>query len=501
MRPIQTLTLKICAALSILIAVPATAQNLQPSITDYKAACDGVTDDSLAVKAATTALAGTGAAIHIPYNCRLLMGPAARLAGLPPVLDGVGLVGDGGRDSGGAGGVYGNRGGTLLLTDTGGPAFIVKRNWRFQGLIFDWPTQLETPQGTPRAMPAMITGLGGSGQTGGLQSEVSSGRFIDNDVVNAFVLMDFSADPTGGLQIRDNRIWCLDTCLRLRLMPLESWVSGNQFSPNADYNALGVGIGPTYHLRDMAAAQGTIVHIVGDGTAMSPPSMSVDGLSFSDNTVFGMGYALRISGGWSNLMTMTDNRLDGMAHVISLETGSRITYGTISGGVWYSYTFGSPSVVTTPITASPSAAANSSLSVDNVTLASSSGGIMDWRAPASDVSLTNIRAIGLNNIAGGTAAGVHYDSAGGRLRVLSSIVGFAAGSTSACIEIPSGLQMMAVSMNQFVLCPSVISLSGSPGAVLVNGNQAIGTSGPKIYSGPNAGDLPDTANGWDKPTR
>jgi hypothetical protein len=76
------------------------------SVRDYSAACDGVTDDSKALSAAASALAGSDRSIFIAGNCRLLLGPAARLAGQPVTLDGVGMIVEGGRDSGYP---YGNR--------------------------------------------------------------------------------------------------------------------------------------------------------------------------------------------------------------------------------------------------------------------------------------------------------------------------------------------------------------------------------------------------------
>ncbi len=481
----------LCAAL--LTASAAAAQG--PTIAQWHPACDGVTDDSLAVRAATIALAGTGAAIHVPYDCRLLMGPAARLAGSPVVLDGVGLVGDGGRDSGDPARHYGTRGGTILLADAGGPAFVARRNWRLQGLIFDWPAQIEGPD-APRPMPPLLTGPAGAGSAPG---EVSAGRFIDNDVVNAFVLMDFAADVAGALQIRDNRIWCLSVCLRLGSMPAESWVSGNQFTPNADFSADGVGVGATVRLRD-AGAQAAVMQFVGDGTAKTGSHLHVDGLSFSDNTVFGMGYALQVSGGWANLVTMTDNRLDGVPHVIALEAGGRITGTTLSGGLWYAYQFGAAAEPVTPITAVAEASPGNLLSIDNVSVPASTGGLVDWRAPGSDLSLTNLRATGLNDQPGSTQSAIRFGSSGGRLRVALSELSNVFTKAGPCIDLIEPLQVLTVALNQFTQCAAPISADKPVGSAVVTGNQSIGTVGDRAYAGAEAATLPSTGNAWDRPT-
>ena len=484
------LAMLVCCTL--LVATAAAAQS--PSIKDWHPACDGVADDSLAVRTATAALANTGAAIHIPYDCRLLMGPAARLAGGPAVLDGVGLVGDGGRDSGDPARRYGTRGGTILLADPGGPAFMARRNWRLQGLIFDWPAQTEGPD-APHPMPPLLTGPAGAAAAPG---EVSAGRFIDNDVVNAFVLMDFAADLSGALQIRDNRIWCLSVCLRLGLMPAESWVSGNQFTPNADWSADGVGLGASFRLRD-AGAHAAVMQFVGDGTAQTPSRQHVDGLSFSDNTVFGMGYALRITGGWANLVTMTDNRLDGVPHVIAVEEGGRITGTTLSGGLWFSYQFGAMAEPVTPITAVAAIPPGSLLSIDNVSVPASTGGLVDWRAPGSDLSLTNLRATGLNNLPGATQPAIRFSSAGGRLRVIASELSNVFAKAGPCIQLTEPLQMLTVALNQFVHCAAPISAARPVGSAMVTGNQSLGTTGGWAYAGPSAAALPAAGNVWDRP--
>ncbi len=191
------------------------------SIRDFGAACDGSTDDSMVLSNAVTALRGTDRTILVPANCRLLLGPAARMAGKTPVLDTVNLAGEGGRDSGTTPTTtfptgYGLRGSTILLTDTVGPSLIVTKNVSIRHLVFFWPgvSEATTPSnGAPPVYPALISGPGSV--PGGTAGETSSLRFEDNDVINATVVIDVHADISGALFISDNRAFFTSIFLNL----------------------------------------------------------------------------------------------------------------------------------------------------------------------------------------------------------------------------------------------------------------------------------------------
>ena len=493
----------ILATAACLWAAAAIAQPANPpSVRDFGAVCDGVADDSPAVSAALAATAGEGRVVNVPGDCRLNLGPAARLAGHPAVLDGNGLLGEGGRDSGEP---YGTRGGTLLLTDTAAPAFVVKRNWRLEHLIFFWPGQTEAAAvangGKPVTMPALLAGAPGSPP-----AEISAGRFADNDVINAWDAMDFAANPAGGLHIESNRMFCLDACLKLGLMPLESFVDNNQFSENAYFGAPGLGIGPSYDLRNWAAEHGSVVLAVGDGTARTPSTLHVDGLSLTGNVTFGMGYGFRVQGGWLNLLAATGNMFDGTARVMAVEAGGLVTGARITGGMWYSYTLDDGasgvggSTVTPMIFAAADATPGSVLDVSAVTAPSGSGALADWSAPRSSLRITDVNAMGLNNDGGGgTAPGIRFSSAGGRLSVLGSTLLMLGSAPGACVLIDQPVADLTIVGNHLIGCAAPVSASGPmpPVAVAITGNVSVGTHGRVAYAGDQAASLPDVGNAWD----
>lgn len=452
-------------------------------------------DDSLLVAQACTDLRGTGAAIHVPSDCRLLMGPAARLAGNAPVLDGVGLIADGTRDSGVP---YGARGGTLLLTDTGGPAFVCKRGWTLEGMTFFWPGQVEDGS-APRVFPPLLTGAG-TGQGGA--NEDTEGRFENCDVVNAYVVADFAADVCGGLQVHRNRMFFLKAGFRLSTMPLESFFSNNQFTPNA-YGNLAMA-GPTYRLRDQAAQQAAAFEIVGNGTAQARSTQSVDGLILTSNYVFGMAYGIRIMGGTLDVSALTGNSFDGVGRVMSVETGGLVSGVRIAGGIWYPYTFGSPATVTPAIYSAPDAAPGCNLHVGAVSAPSCVGDLVDWNAPVSTLTMSDVEAPGCNNLSGGagTATGIKFSSLGGRLSVVGGTIvmqGTAPGVGIAVMQPPQSLTVLGV---QFVSCAAPISLDGgyASACMTIAGNTSTGTHGASAYAGTQAAALPDIGNSWDKPT-
>jgi hypothetical protein len=472
------------------------------SVRDFGAACDGVTDDSPAIYTAMSEQAGTGRAVLVPADCRLNLGPAARLAGHRIALDGSGLVAEGGRDSG-DGAVYGTRGGTILLTDTAAAAFIVKRNWRLERLTFYWPGQNEAAAvangGTPVTMPPLVTGEGGAGFT---PAEVSSGTFSDNDVINASRVLDFGSDPSGGLHVERNRAFFEDSFLRLATMPLESWVNDNDFTPNAFQSAPGMlDAGSTHTLINWAGMNAASVDIVGDGTATTASTTHVDGLSYHHNTTFGLGYGIRVAGGTLNLFRGSENIFDGTAHPIAVGTGGKIVgASSLSGGVVYSYTFGqptNPSLSTPVVSVSADSAPNSALAIDDLHVASASGPLIDWEGSAGTLDISNVTLDGVNDPAGANSIVRMNTTRNGRLRIN--------GSRFACngglgVEVGAPLQFMTVTANEFTSCSANISLGGSFATPnLIVGNYSLGTTGATAYAGSQASSLSDLSNSWDKP--
>ena len=491
------------------------------SIRDFlpAPACNGIADDSPTIYAAATAMAGTNRDVEVPGDCILNLGPAARQAGNRIVLDGMGFTGPGGRDSGAP---YGTRGGTFILTDIGTGAvspFIVKRNARLEHLVFFWPGQTEAAAvangGTPITTPALLAGMGTAGPGGssaGASAEVSSLRFLDNDVVNAWDVMDFSGDPAGALQVRGNRMFALDAYFKLSSMSTESFVSDNQFTENAFFNTYGTGIGPTYNLRNWAASNASVVLAVGNGIGPSGSNPAVastthiDGLSLTNNVAFGVGYGFRVQGGWLNILAATGNTFDGTAHVVSVEAGGLISSGRIVGGTWFGYTLNNGAggtggtTQTTLLYAASTAAPGNTLDVSSVTSPSASGALADWSAPASILNITDVRALGLNNNGGsGTQPGIKFNSAGGRLGVLGNMLIMQGTAPGACVEVDQGIADLTIVGNHLLTCGNPISIAGSvpPTVAAVTGNVSVGTHGNVAYVGSQAPNLMDFANNWD----
>ncbi len=489
------------------------------SIRDFlpPPACNGIADDSPTVYAATAAMAGTGREINVPGDCRLNMGPAARLAGNRIVLDGTGLVGEIGRDSGISGpvvGSYGQRGGTILLTDTGGPAFIVKRDWTLRRLAFFWPGETEAAAvangGTPVAMPALITGAATAGLPA---SEATEGEFADNDVVNAWDVMDFTADVSGGLRVHDNRAFVLDNFLRLGLMPVETYIHGNQFTPNAFFNQYGVGVGPTFNLRNYAGVNASVVQAMGTATV---GQYHADGLKFTDNYTFGLGYGFRATGGQLNLLNVVASDFDGVPQVMHLEASGSCTGCVVTGGQITSYAYGTPTSGTalTAVPASPNlnsktngvssvisadanSATGSSLTVNGVMVVSATGPFVDWRAPGSDLALS-FKSTGLNNstVVGQQLPGVHVDALGGKFRMSGSDVVLQGATPGYGVEITNPLQLLSLVDDHFVNTQAPIDHEGGyPSAqIVIAGDSSVGTHGALAFAGTIAGNLSGVIN-------
>lgn len=443
-------------------------------------------DDSMLVAQACADLRGTGAAIHVPSDCRLLMGPAARLAGRTPTLDSVGLISDGVRD-GGEGGIYGTRGGTILLTDTGGPAFIAKRNWTLRGLTFFWPAQIEDAQ-APRVFPPLLAGVGA---LAGGPNEVTQWRFIDNDVVNAWHLIDLSGDISGGFQMRGNRIFTLDAALILGWMPVESFVSDNQFSPNA--------FGVSAKLRDYAATQGTIIKVVGNGTATVRAAHSVDALMLSNNATFGFGFGIRVAGGCLNTSAVTGCYWDGVGSVLSVESGGLIAGLTITGGNWFTGIYGNSATVTTAVSVATDSTLGSDLTITGVNAEFTTGAIVDWRGASGSLRISGMHAPYVQSSgAAPSNPAIHFASASGFLSIEGSNLIAYGTATGPAISVEQSATMLLTG-NRFARWAAPISVTASAITATITGNISSGTTGSAAYIGSAAIYLPSVGNAWDKP--
>ncbi len=475
------------------------------SINNFDAACDGLTDDSIPLSRAAIALNGTGRTLMIPGSCRLYLGTAAQMAGIPVMLDTITIEGESGRDGGTSGEAYGNRGSTLIQGDAIRPELIVQRNVSLRHLIFYTPAINDAAAlangGTPPVYPAVISGQGSAGNA---PSEVSSFRLEDSDVVVASNVIDFHKDIAGGLIISHNRAFFEGVFLNLGAMPVESFIHDNDFTPNGYQSAPGVvRAGPQgdYTLSAWAGSHAEVVRASGNGSAnIAETSGSIDGLNFHDNYVFGIAYGLRAIGGTFNLISAFNNTFDGVARPLSLETGGSFN-GRFSGGEVYSYTFRGASKVSTPVLyVSSDSAPGTSITSADLRVQSASGQLLEVKNTinAVNVTLTAPTALNLNSASGGTADGIRFSSPGS-LAVLGGTIQ-TLGSSGSCINFVTPAYTAVVQGVTFLNCGYVASYSGSFGftAIAVANNVSVGTR-TGIYGGTAASALPDTFNVWDRP--
>ncbi len=310
----------ICRPLWNLIAAAANTNPPQSDVRDFGAACDGVADDSAPLAAAVGALRGTGFALHVSGRCRL------RLAGSRQVwLKDISIVGDGGREFGTAGQV----GSTILIDTAIAAPFVASDNWGLERLKFVWPHQTETVAaangGVPIAYPPLVTARSGD--------SVQNWRFNDNQVENAYDIIDLSnAAGAGHFYYRRNQTFALRYHLRLRSVGGESWITDNQFTPQAFL--LGVVASGTTYLRNYASTHAEALRIEGNGTAETPSTLSVDGMRMTGNYGLLLRYGIHVVGGSLNLATLTADSWDEVSTPLAVESGGGIFATTITGGTW-----------------------------------------------------------------------------------------------------------------------------------------------------------------------
>ncbi len=472
------------------------------SIRDFlpAPACDGVTDDSLAVSYALAKMQGTGRNVEVTGDCRIKMGPAARLAGLTASIDETGLVGENGRDSGPA---YGQKGSTILLTDTGGPAFIAKGAWRLERLVFDWPAQTEAAAimngGQPIVMPPLLSGAGSV--SGGSPTVVSSGRFLDNDVINATTIIDVHNDVSGGFQVIGNLAYCLGPCFRLGNGQVENFFEHNHFTPFADQND--ILSGPTYNLVNYGAINGAVISIEGTGTPTTVSTITTEAVQFDHNYVFGMGFGIHVTTGTLDL-SESNSEYDGVPHVLAVDNGGAAIGFRAADPHVYSYTLTGGSnpigpVQSWPYSIAASAAPGNSLHLDGIIMPNSTAGMVDVEKAGTLLTLTGVKSSGLNNN-GGSFPGVKMNSPGGILQVTSSLLTTQGATPQSCIEVDAPLQMLSVVGNTMVTCREPMSITGNATDQAVTGNTSVASHSTGFaIIGSGATLLPNIGNHWDLP--
>lgn len=246
------------------------------SVRDFGAACNGTTDDSLALALAANTLANTGAEIFVPSNCRLRMGGATQVW-----FRGVRLSGPAVKEMGSQGYTYGQQGGTIIidtptLANGGVSPFLVSSDWSMTGLIFYWPGQTEY---TAAAQPGTTATYGGAVPFAPLIATHGTDfnylwTFSDNQVENAYDIINLTpAIDTGHFHWERNTEFAARVHIALSSMGAESWITNNQFSIigslylNSGTNTAGPGgTQSPFYLRTYAGYNGVVLLATGNGS-------------------------------------------------------------------------------------------------------------------------------------------------------------------------------------------------------------------------------------------
>jgi len=384
------------------------------TVRNWGAACDGITDDSVAMAAAATALRDTGRSVLIPGDCRVRMGTAAQAW-----LRGMKLVGPGVQENGGTGpGVYGQHGGTILIDRLDVSPFVVSDDWSIDGVEFFWPQQTEAAavaRGNVVAIYPALISIHGS-------DRAQNWSFTRNQVVNAYDLFDLTGSAlysgTGHFRVEDNQILALHYAFKLNSVGGESWITNNQFTPAAFLpGVLGTN---TTNLRTFLQSNSTVLYLTGNGTSTAVSTASVDGMTFANNIVFMARYAMHVVGGNFNIGAWSGGLMDQVQTPLAVDSGGSVQALTITGGTWLCQRLGDGGAVSPCVTLA-GGAPGSSLTLSGVDMGVSAGAGIVFRDPgAGTLNVVGGRMAAVGNISvGNPFAGVDYSSAGGTLTVSS----------------------------------------------------------------------------------
>ena len=382
---VVSLTAVCCPLVKLAAANPKSPSS---DIRDYGAACDGVADDSAPLASAVDALRGTGVPLHVSGQCRLRLGNTAQVW-----LKDISIVGDGGREFGTAG----QDGSTILIDTTAKSPFVASDNWGLERLKFIWPRQTEGAAaangGVPIPYPPLVTAMPGD--------TAQNWRFNDNQVENAYDIIDLTnASGAGHFYYLRNQTFALHYHLRLRSAGGESWLTDNQFTPQA--SLLGVMAAGTTYLRDFASSNAEALRIEGDGTTMTASDLSVDGMRMTGNYGLMLRYGVHVVGGSLNMATLTANSWDEVPTPLAAGSGGGIFATTITGGTWlcqheWDASFAAPCLIV------DGGAPGSNLLVTGVDIAVVAGPGIVFRDKGANASL---------NVSGGRIANIGHISVG-----------------------------------------------------------------------------------------
>ena len=287
--------------------------DLITNIKDYGALGDGVADDTTAfINAITAAQSLTGQVFFPKGKYRINTGNIElqniTLLGCSVIEKGI---------------PYNNDGSVILLTGTTNSPFILGRGVTIEGLNFFYPNQTEDNV-TPIVYPPLFLG-----------AEFCTNNTIANcTIVNSYHGFKFEG-ITGDIRINNCRIYCVDrvfwfTCGAPDIIRLTD--NGFYWGPYEDVT----NVGPTYRLRTHTATYGEFIRVDVAGSDWD----SIDGLTTSNNIIFGYRYGIRVLSGSLDVGTINGNFLDACPTALSIEGSSTINGCQFNNNTFYSYKFG-----------------------------------------------------------------------------------------------------------------------------------------------------------------
>jgi hypothetical protein len=288
------------------------------NVRDFGAKCDGVTNDLPAWQAAAAYAKSIGGAIvNVPPGKHLLYGGTISAERVAFVGPGVGRrnVAD-----------YSEVGGaTVLVTDTVNSLFQTSNagGVLLEGLAFYWPNQ--SVDTTPFAYPALITGQSGQ--------QMVDWTMRDCYIVNAYDVVNVPSTITaiGALRFDDCKIYAIRSFMRFFYgAPEVIHVNRCDFTPGQFQNIATFAHGG--FLRNWTGNNGSLFYVdIG-----ASGKVSIDGLSFTNNLVYGYRYAFNVVSGRLDLPTIATSTFDATPTVLRVAGAAGIVSGNMGdGNVYY----------------------------------------------------------------------------------------------------------------------------------------------------------------------
>lgn len=333
----------------------------------------------------------------------------------------------------------------------------------------------------------------------------------DDTIVNSY---DFWSQLTqssglGNCHFSRNNVFALRYAWSLTAIGESCKFEFNRDDPGPYQNTAGSPGG--FNLANWASLNGTMFHIWGDGTATTPSSTTVDGITVVGNHSFGLGRGLFVDGGWMLESYFDANGFSGTRTDIWAEHG--IMQGIpFMNTEWESYQLvnGSPlsadDASAIYINSPPPIAGNPNFSFTIVggTQSGSKGDFIKiYGANVAELIVSNLR--GHDGYGAGSLGGTYYY---GELTVPNANVvivgntisaGASAGTNTRGILFNGKVKSASITGNQFNLPYCAVTLPALATSVVIGSNASSQTQSTYDTCGSLIPQVVSVANAWDKP--